>query len=147
ASGASLTNILYRKKFCKIKFTFSLDIKKHLPKILSLFVLILVQNIYNNSDITMIGIFKNNSEVGYYSTAVKVSGIITKVVASIALIVKTQSSRTYSQHNYNEINLTVIRSLQFLDGIGFLMCFGIIPLSKDIITILSGKEYQPAVPC
>lgn len=147
ASGASLTNILYRKKFCKIKFTFSLDIKKHLPKILSLFVLILVQNIYNNSDITMIGIFKNNSEVGYYSTAVKVSGIITQVVASIAFVVMPQLSRAYSQHNYHEINLTLNRSLQFLVGLGFPMCFGIIALSKDIITILGGKEYQPAVPC
>ena len=145
-TGANVSNILYRRKFCKIKFTRHMNLKKHLPQILTLFVLILVQNIYNNSDITMIGIFKNNKEVGYYSTAVKISSIITQVVASIAFVVMPQLTRAYAEKNYKKINPLLNRSLQFLVGLGFPLCFGTIALSQDIINILGGKEYEPAIP-
>lgn len=146
ATGSSITNILYRRKFVKIRFTFSMNIRKHIVPILNLFVLILVQNIYGSADITMLGIFKNNYEVGYYSTAVKVSGIITQVVASIAFVVLPQLSQAYGQSDYNKINLLLNKGLQFLVGLGFPLCFGTIALSPDIIDILGGKAYYPAVP-
>ena len=34
SSGANIINILYRRKFCRTKFTFSIDWKKHFPPIM-----------------------------------------------------------------------------------------------------------------
>lgn len=144
ASGANITNILYRRKFCRIRLTFSLNLKKHIIPIFTLFVLVLVLNIYNNSDITMLGIFKDNKEVGYYSVAVKASSVITQVVASIAYVVMPQLSMAYKNYDYTKINPLLNRSLQFLVGLGFPVCFGTIALSRDIVTLLGGKSYYPA---
>ena len=68
SSGANLINIFYRRRYCKIRFTHNMDIKKHLPRILLLFSLLLSQTIYVNSDMTILGLMKGDHEVGLYST-------------------------------------------------------------------------------
>ena len=98
ASGANILNIFYRKRFCNTRFTLCMDIKKHLPAILSLFAMMLAQEIFTMCDTTIIGLTLGDYEVGLYSTALKVFNIINQVTCSIFFVVLPQLSVAYSRN-------------------------------------------------
>ena len=91
-SGYNILNVFYRKKYCKLTFTLNIPWKKHMIPILLLFVMTLSQTIFNSSDITMIGFFKGDYEVGIYSTATKMEKLISNIVSSIVFVLMPRLS-------------------------------------------------------
>ena len=49
--GANITNILYRRKYCTVRFTKDMHWHEHFKPILLLFVMILAQTIFNSADV------------------------------------------------------------------------------------------------
>lgn len=145
SSGASIVNILYRKKYCSLKFTNKMDFKTHFRPIILLFVMILAQNIFNSSDITMIGLIRGDYEVGLYSTAVKLTNLIAQVVASLVWVILPKMSRYFENGDYEEINKMLKKILNVLLSIGVPCAIGTIMLSEDIITLVAGSNYMGAI--
>ena len=135
SSGASITNMVYRRKFCKTKLTLNIDWKRHLPPILLLFVMLLAQTIYCNSDITILGIIKGNYEVGLYSTSVKIYNLVNSTIASIAWVVMPQMTKNFNEGNYDEINKLFRYAFNFV--VINILC-------PEMIEIIAGKEYLGA---
>ena len=144
SSGASITNMVYRRKFCKTKLTLNIDWKRHLPPVLLLFVMVLAQTIYCNSDITILGIIKGNYEVGLYSTSVKIYSLVNSTIASIAWVVMPQMTKNFNEGNYNEINKLFRYTFNFVVILGLPCVVGINILCPEIIEIIAGKEYLGA---
>lgn len=142
--GANVVNIIYRKRYCKLSFLLHMDLKCHMKPILFLFVMNLSQRIFNNSDITMIGLIKGNYEVGIYSSAVKIRLIITQLVSSLLWVVMPKLSVCFSENNYEEISKTLSGVFNILVTLGFPCVVGSICLSKEIINIIAGADYQSA---
>ncbi len=146
SSGASLTNIIYRKKYCKIRFLFSIDWKKHITPIFFLFVMTLSQVIFNNADITMIGIIKNDYEVGLYSTAHKIINMISMVVSSVGIVVMPRLSYYFSNNDYENANRLLRKLLGLNIAVG-LPCFTfVLMLANDISWLVGGDEFTEAAP-
>ena len=141
SSGASITNMVYRRKFCK---TLNIDWKRHLPPILLLFVMLLAQTIYCNSDITILGIIKGNYEVGLYSTSVKIYNLVNSTIASIAWVVMPQMTKNFNEGNYDEINKLFRYAFNFVVILGLPCVVGINILCPEMIEIIAGKEYLGA---
>ena len=146
SSGAHIVNIFYRKKYCKVKFTFLVNIKKHLPPILLLFSLILSQTIYVNSDMTILGLIKGDHEVGLYSTSVKIYTILNTTIASIAMVVMPKLSLCFSQKNYSEINKLLKYALNYILVLGIPCICGLEVIAPHIINVISGEAYLDAAP-
>ena len=148
SSGANIANMIYRRRYCKTRFTLNIEWKRHLKPILTLFALYLSQIIYVNVDTTMLGVIKGDYEVGLYSTAVKIYSIVNMCVASIAQVVLSELSFQYSQkkRDYSKINHLLKYSAQFIFTLGFPCVVGLNLLAPEIIEIISGKEYLGAVP-
>ncbi len=144
ASGANIANIFYRRKYCRIAFTLNFDIKKHLPRILFLFSLVLSQTVYVNSDMTILGLIKGDHEVGLYSIAVKIYQIVNTTIASIVWVVMPKLSYFFAKKNYYEINNLLKYSLNFILVLGFpTVCF-IIVLAPHLIFLIAGEAYIAA---
>lgn len=143
-SGANIINIAYRKKICKAMFTLHIDLKKHLPPILLLFSMILSQTIYCNSDITMLGLIRNDYEVGLYSTCVSIYNIVNTVVASVAWVVMPQLTVGFGQKDYNKINELLKYSMNFIIVLGMPCLIGLNVIAKPLISVLAGNEYLEA---
>lgn len=62
-NGGNLINVFYIRKYAKIRFTFDMDLKRHLVPLLILFVNSIAITIYVNSDITMLGFFESDAQV------------------------------------------------------------------------------------
>lgn len=144
ASGSNVINIFYRRRYCKIHFTFHMDLKKHMKPILLLFSLVLAQSVLNNLDITMIGFIINDQAVGYYSTAVKIYTIIEQLVSSISLVLLPQLTYQIYKKNYNKVNALLHKSLNFIVTLGMPCATGLFMLSKEILTLACGPEYSEA---
>lgn len=144
SSGANLINIIYRRKFCKTRFTFQIDWKKHLPPIFTMFSLILAQTIYCNSDMTMLGLMKGDYEVGLYSTSVKIYNLVNQVVASVAFVVMPQLSANFEKEDFKRINELLRYSLNFIIVLGLPCLVGLNVICASIIGILGGDEYLGA---
>ncbi|OAA86945.1 flippase [Clostridium ljungdahlii] len=147
SSGANITNIFYRRRYCKVRFTMNMNWKRHFPPIILLFAMLLSQNLLNNLDTTMLGIMKGDYQVGLYTTAVKIINIVSQVVASIAWVVMPQLSYQFAQKNYNKINKLLHDASAFTVALGLPCIVGINVSAPEIIEIIGGQEYLSAVPC
>lgn len=146
SSGANAANILYRRRYCKVRFTLDIPWKTHLIPIITLFSMILSQVIFNNTDITMLGIMKNDYEVGIYSTALKIINIVAALVQSLMAVILPRLSLYFSKKDYDEINKLLKKLLVFNIGIGLPCVVGIEMLAPDIIYLVGGTEYISAAP-
>jgi len=144
SSGANIINIFYRRKFCRIKFTFNIEWKKHMPPIMLMFSVILAQTIYCNSDMTMLGLIKGDFEVGLYSTSVKIYNLVNQVVASIALVVMPQLSVGFAKSDYKQVNYLLRYALSFIVTLGLPCIVGLNVIAKPIIGVIGGEEYLGA---
>ena len=141
SSGANITNIFYRKKFCDIHFTFSIDIRKHLKPIIILFVMLISQTVFNNTDVTMLGIMKGDFSVGIYTTAHRISNIIAQVITSILWVVIPRISYFFENDDFAGINNLLRKVLSYIITIGLPCIIGASLLSKDIILLIAGESY------
>lgn len=140
----NILNVFYRRKYCEIKLTTKLELKRHLSPIIWLFVMVMSQTITSSSDITMLGIMCNDFETGIYSTAYQISRLIDQVIASIVFVLLPQMSIYYEEKNYKRINEMVGNTLNAMVTIGLPSILGCILLSNDIILIISKPEFLPA---
>lgn len=144
--GANITNILYRRKYCTVRVIKDMHWQEHFKPILLLFVMILAQTIFNSADITMLGLMKGDHEVGLYSTAVKMSNLISQIVASLAWVVMPRMSLYFAKEDFVKINEMLKKTLNVLLTIGLPCAIGCICLSKEIVVIISGENYISSAP-
>ena len=146
SAGASITNIWYRRRYCRITFTFKIDWMKHMPPIMFLFVMILAQTIFNSVDSTMLGIIHGDYEVGIYSAAHKILNIINQVIGSLLWVIMPRMAYYFAEGDYADINILLKKILQFNITVGLPCVVGIIAIAKDIISIVAGQAFVAAAP-
>ncbi|SDB26521.1 Membrane protein involved in the export of O-antigen and teichoic acid [Ruminococcaceae bacterium FB2012] len=145
SSGASICNIWYRRKYCKVSFIkdflHGIEWKRHITPIVFLFVMIMAQTIFNNLDISMIGIIRDDREVGIYTTAHKIMNLINQLVASICWVIMPRMSLYFEKKDYKEINTLLSKVFALYMTIGLPCIVGTFMLSSDIIYVFAGSEY------
>lgn len=140
-SGSNILNIFYRKKYCNIRFTFQMNLKKHFPPIMMFFSMIIAQQIYVNSDITILGLYRGDFEVGLYSTSVKIYTIVNTIIASVSTVVWPQIAEAYKNEKQEDVNRLSKYSLGFILTFGLPAIVGINLISEEIILLIAGPEY------
>ena len=144
SSGSSISNIIYRRKYCKMRFTWDIPWKTHMIPILFLFVMTLSQTVFNSADITMLGLMKGNYAVGIYSTAAKIERVISQVVSSIVMVLIPRLSYMFDSGEYDKINALLRKVLAVFITIGLPTCAGAAVMAKEIILIVGGEKYVEA---
>lgn len=106
--------------------------------------MILAQQIYVNSDITILGLVRGDFEVGLYSTSVKIYNMINVVIASVTTVIWPQIAEAYKNHNQDDINRLAKYSLNFIMALGLPCIVGVNVIAKEVILLIAGKEYLKA---
>ena len=144
SSGSNISNIIYRKRYCKIKFTWDIPWKKHMIPICLLFVMTLSQTVFNSADITMLGLMKGDYAVGIYSTAAKIEKVISQIVSSVVFVLIPRLSYMFDLGEYEKINKLLRSVLVVFATIGLPSCVGAAVMAKEIILIVGGAKYIEA---
>lgn len=144
--GANMMNMFYRKKFCRIRFTADMKPGLHMKPIFLLFSLLLAQSVLSNLDITMLGLFKSEAEVGYYSMTVHIYTTVEMIISSVAFVLIPQLSCYFDTGNETKINGLLHSALNFIIVFGLPFFTGLFLLSGEILTIVCGEAYAAAAP-
>ena len=146
SAGANITNIWYRRKYCKIRFTFHINWKKNIPPVAFLFAMQLSITIFNNADVTMLGLMKGDYQVGLYSTAHKMNRIVSQVVQSLSLVIIPRLTVYFNNNDFINANKLLRKVLGFNLTLGLPCVVGVIMMANEIIFLIGGTEFMEAVP-
>lgn len=141
ASGGNILNFFYLKKYANLKFTFHIDYKKHIRPILILFAYEITVTIFVNSDITILGLYKDDREVGIYSTASNIYNIVKRLVYSFVTVALPRFSYLVSNNKDKEIKQLYERITNIMLIIALPACVGVFCSSRNLIAVLAGDEF------
>lgn len=143
--GSNVLNYLHSKKLCDIKIVFKVDWKKHLKPILMIFATGIATQIYLNSDITILGILKNDYIVGIYSVSSKIYGIVKSLVQAIIVVVVPRLSMLLGKGEYKKFRRLLRQVTSALALVTFPSATGLYMLAPQVIILISGKGYLRGV--
>ncbi len=146
AAFANVTNVFYRRRYCKVRLVRKMEVRRHAKPIFLMFSLVLTQTVYVNSDVTILGLFHGDHEVGLYSTAVKIYTIVNTTLASVALVLMPKLSYWFSEKNYDEVNKLLRYGLNFILVLGLPCIVGLNAVTTEIVHLMAGEEFLGAVP-
>ena len=144
---ANCLNFIYIRKIIGIRLKFVINKKliRHFRPILVLFMSSIVTVIYINSDVTILGILKSNTDVATYGAASKIYSIIKQMINSIAAVTIPRISLHVLKEKYADIKKIISETLETVLVLIVPIAIGLAILSKPIIIIISGDKYVEAV--
>ena len=143
-SGANIVNIWYRRRFCNVRFTSDMELKRHSGPILAFFAMVFSTTIFANADNTMLGLMVGDHEVGLYSSAHKIVHIVSQLVQSIIFVLIPRLSIYFSNNDFENANKLLRKLLNFNISLGLPCVTGIIMVASDAILVFAGEEYVGA---
>lgn len=141
--GKELINIFDSRKYAKIGFT-TKGIKKHILPIVLIFSMSISATICSNIDMTMLGFWGTDWNVGIYSVSVKVYSLINQMLAAMFIVTIPRFSYYVGKKertNYISLFDKILNSTLY---ISVPAAVGLIMLSKEIILVIGGSQYLPA---
>lgn len=143
-SGNNIVNVTNSRKI--VDFTLKdLHFKKHLKPIFVLLVIQAAVNVYINMDTTMTGILAGEASVGFYSNSIKINKIVVGVVTSVGTILLPRLTFYSENKNWTEFKYLTNKALKVILAFSIPAMTGLYFLSGNIIKILCGPEFLPAV--
>ncbi|MBQ8780986.1 MAG: oligosaccharide flippase family protein [Oscillospiraceae bacterium] len=141
SSGANIANIWYRRRYCNVKFTSDMEVKRHGGPILAFFAMVLSTTIFANADTTMLGLMVGDHEVGLYSSAHKIVHVVSQLVQSIIFVLIPRLSIYFSNNDFENANKLLRKLLNFNISLGLPCVTGLIMVASDAIVVFAGEEY------
>lgn len=141
--GNHVFNMIHVRKLVRITRK-EICLQKHLKPIGYLTICVLSAELYCKIDITMLGKMCNEEAVGYYSNAQKVINMVITLTTAISSVFLPRISYYYKKNaeKYKEFISIGFGILVFLSVPA---CVGIILVSRNLVYVLFGKAFLPAV--
>lgn len=118
---------------------------RHIKPNIALFIPILAMSVYHLMDKTMLGLFDEKKESGYYYNADKLLSIPTAAVTGFGNVFLTRITALSASSNHDEVRKTQDESIYF--GL-CLICagmWGIATIAKEFVPMYFGTEYYPCI--
>lgn len=137
---------LYVPKYIKGAKVKNINILKHLPQIMLLFIPQIANQIYKILDTTMIGsLVDNKAETGYYEQGQKVIRLLLTIVTSLGVVMVPRMASTYASGDNEKIKNYMKMSFKFVFFLAFPIMFGIMSISKAFVPVFFGAGYDKVV--
>ena len=122
-------------------------VTKHITPVLLVFIPQIATSMYIHIDKTMIRIFSDYFQVGYYSQSEKIVRIIISVVTSLGAVMLTRIADRYAKGDFNAIREYIKKSFRFMFTIAYPVSFGIMVLANKTIPWFLGDDFKPSAYC
>ena len=136
-----ISNLCYCRKYISIKLTKRVNTKKHIAPIMILFANNFAISIYVNFDITMLGWWKGDSDVGYYTAATKVYIVVKNLLMTIYQVTIPRLSYYFGEKNYKEYKDLFSQLWGKLTVLLIPVAIGLCVLAPEIMLLIGGKTY------
>jgi len=143
---AGIISLIVIFKNFKVKFVFPKieSIKHQLKEGWHIFISNIATSLYTTSNTFILGLFTNNTIVGYYSGAEKIIKAVEGLISPISQTIYPYLSKLVSESK--EKALVFLQKLtKFIGGTTFLVSLLIFILSPLIVKIILGDQYQQSI--
>lgn len=144
--GSFILNFFRSRTFLLENISQRLNLKQHIKPLLILFFLSVSWTIYKNTDVVMMGFLTSDTEIGYYSTALKIRSIVLSVVTSLGTVVLPRLVKYYKEGKYNEAKKILNKSSSFIMLSSLYFIGYIVINAREIILFIAGRNYLGAIP-
>ncbi|MCM1326113.1 MAG: flippase [Bacteroidales bacterium] len=143
-SGSCVLNFLRSKKYCEIRLIWKNNFKYHIKPLIIFAAMNIAVYIYNSSDITMLGIFSTDSEVGLYAAASKMYRLIKSVLLAVLTVTIPRLSLYIGQEDKSKYGDLLEKVIHFMNLTMIPMIVLVIMEGRDILFIVAGADYLGA---
>ncbi|MCB2887874.1 oligosaccharide flippase family protein [Streptococcus suis] len=138
--GGNLVNLVYIRRYVDIKLNWKIQYKKILFPLTILFINSLAVTVYVNSDITILGLFTSDHNVGIYSFSTKVYNILKHLINAAIVVTIPRLTAIYGRNKEDYKNqLSEIFNILIIFLIP--ISVGMVMMSDSIILLIGGEEY------
>ncbi|MDD3711154.1 MAG: flippase [Patescibacteria group bacterium] len=137
-----ILNWFFGKKSAKIKLVFDIEVwKKIIRKTWPLATTIILNLIYQKSDIILLSLFKDIGEVGIYGASYRTIEVIGTVPYMFAGIMLPLFTFHWINKNLNFFNKMVQKSFDFMVILAIPLTVGAQFTATEIISLIAGKDF------
>ena len=145
--GSSVLNFWNARAIIFAKRELPWRFQRHIKPLAIVYALNFIISIYINLDTVMLGFLSTAKNVGYYSSAMKLTRMLLGVVVSFGAVLLPR----LSYYLANDMREDFDRMLQKSLGIILLLCLpmttALMTISREILLVLAGSKYLPAAGC
>ncbi len=121
------------------------DVVKHIKPVFVFFAMSAATLIYTNLDTVMLGLMRGDTEVGYYSSAVKIKGALTGIVCALGAVVLPRLTLYINAGDKKAFSALTRKAMNFvfMMAVPFIVYFTM--YVYDCIIFISGVEFKASV--
>ncbi|MGC8985024.1 MAG: flippase [Thermosulfidibacteraceae bacterium] len=143
-AGVSALWIVFKDFGARFRIPPLVDIKHQLKEGWHIFISTVAISLYTTSNTFILGLFMNNTIVGYYSAAEKLVGAVQRLWAPVSQTIYPYFSKLYNQ-DQGKAKQLLVRVLGITAMITFLISTLGCLSAPFFVSIVLGKEYLPSV--
>ena len=143
--GANVLNFVHSRKYISFSMVKSLDFRRHLKPIFTLFAMAAVIKVYAALDKAMLGFICNDWEVGIYTAAVKINKVVLSLVVAACTVLLPRLSFYSEKNEIKKFNNLAYKGFNVLLLVSIPSCVGLSLVSYHVTMLLSGIKYAAAV--
>ena len=143
--GSNVLNLIHARKYITFKNIPKLNIKVHIKPILILFGSTIAVSIFTILDTSMLGFISTEIEVGYYSAASKIIRMIRDLFPAVFTVLFARLSIYKNENEVDKINNLISKTFKFIFCFSIPMAVGLYILMPDIVQIMCGNDFTPAI--
>lgn len=140
-----LLNIWYARKFIHYRLKGGLDIRRHLRPMIVMFLISVVSGIYTLLDVTILGLFTSEVDVGYYGAAMRLVKLVITVLVAVSAAIVPVLSFSFGSGRTEESFALLRKSFNLIVFIGVPAAVGLYIAAPNVIALFAGPDFLPAV--
>lgn len=118
-----------------------INISTHLRASIALFIPQIAIQIYVLLSRTLLGIFTDTVQVGYYDNSQKLVKIALTVASAIGTVMMPKISNTVATGDMKKVKYYIRNSFFFMNAISIPLCFGMLGIAKELTPWFFGNEF------
>ena len=143
--GNNLWNLTNLKGTIVIRFR-KLELRKHIPALLTLFSTTVIVSIYTMVDTLFLGFITDDKAVGFYTAALKITKISIPLVASLGTVLIPRITQSIVSKDELLLQKLAGQSFSFICLLAIPISLGLFLYAPEIIIVFSGSQYLDAIP-
>jgi len=146
-AGGNLLNLIYlKRKGLLPRFTARMDLKRHLTPILVLFANAIAGVIYLSADVTMLGFYLNDAEVGVYTVSSKIYSLVKTLINAVIMVTIPRFSFYLGNGMQAEYRSKLDEVAQVLLVLLTPCIVGLTLEARKVIMFIAGQGYEAGIP-
>lgn len=140
----AIINIVYSRKYVSIKIR-GVNFSQYLHPFFILGIYTLLTSMYTTFNVVYLGFACSETEVGYYTTAVKIFGLLIAIYTAFTGVMLPRMSALLSEGKIKEFKLLLSKSNTLLFSFSIPIIFFSVVFAPLIVDVIAGAGYEGAI--